>query len=98
VSRSRLVQLFAHDPNADQYTDLQTLVLLNDANESSSFQPFASLSLIPHRLYISHDTVFQIGQRAKLTVIFTFPTLSDTVRRLFQDGLQWTIRSGGNDD
>ena len=98
VSRSRLLQLFAHDPDADQYSDLRTLVILNDANESEPFQPFSGSSLIPHRLYISHDTVFQIGQPAKLTVIFTFTTnLTDPVRKLFQDGLQWAVRSGENE-
>jgi hypothetical protein len=97
VSRSRLVQLFAYDPDADQYSNLQALVILNDANDSASFAPFVGSSLIPHRLYISHDTVFQIGQPAKLTVIFTFTSLPDPVRQLFQDGLQWSVRSGEND-
>src|SRR5262245_3589075 len=97
VSRSKLVQLFAYDPDADLHTDLQTLLLLNDANDSSSFQPFAGLALIPHRLYISHDTVFQIGERAQLTVVFTLSNPTDAARRLFREGLQWTIRSGDND-
>ncbi len=98
VSRSQLVYLFSHDPNADSYTDQQAVVASNEKNESLEFQAFAGTAPIPHRLYLSQDTLFQIGHPTQLTLRFTLDSMSNAIVDLFQKGLRWTIQSSGEQD
>jgi hypothetical protein len=97
VSRSRLAYLVSHDPNADQYTDQQAVVTSNEKNESVPFQPFAGTSLIPHRLYLSQNTLFRINHPTTLTLKFTLDSLPTGIIPLFQTGLRWIIASSGMD-
>lgn len=97
VSRTRLASLYAHDPNGDRYTDQRSVVASNEKNESAPFQPFAGLSLIPHRLYLSHETLFRINHRATLRLVFRLENVTADIRDLFTNGLRWKIRSGEND-
>jgi hypothetical protein len=97
VSRSRLIGLYSHDPGKDQYTQHEAVLAANEQNQSLPFQAFAGLDLIPHRLYLSQDPVFRIGQRTKLTLVFRLEGLSPQMTDLFQNHLQWKIRASSQD-
>ena len=98
VSRSRLSYLYAHDPTHDRYTEQQAVVASNEKNERASFQPFAGSGLIPHRLYLSQDTVFRMNHQTTLTFRFTLASLpTPDVIAFFKNGLCWTIVSSGTD-
>jgi hypothetical protein len=71
VTRSKLVSLAAQEPKEDAYSELAAVLKAGDANEPVSALPFKGMTLMPHRLFISHETLFSISGPARISIIFT---------------------------
>jgi hypothetical protein len=97
VCRSRLMHLFSHNPARDMYADRQSVIAANEQNTDGVFAPFLGTDLIPHRLYLTQDTLFSIRQRTRLTLTFTLADMTADHMELFQNGIRWTIEATGQD-
>ena len=96
VHRSQLLHLYTHDPAGDTYDDRVGVLGWNEKNESMAFKPFVGTTLIPHRLYISQDTLFRVNYPTTVTLVFTLRSLNDTYKSLFSDKLLWKTQASGN--
>lgn len=90
VSRSRLLYAFSHDPAEDRYD-------AHASDGSEGFSPFTGSTLIPHRLHVAQDVLFQLGHAARATMTFTLDRMTEAFATLFRSGLRWSIVSTGAD-
>jgi hypothetical protein len=99
VSRSQLKMLFSHDPIDDRYTNLgeggNDVLTANENNESKEFAAFVGTDLIPHKLCMVQNELFNINHPTQLTLIFTLNEVTDTYISFFENDeqkeLAWKI-------
>jgi len=98
VSRSQLKMLFSHDPSDDRYTNLgkgeDNVLTANENNESKEFAAFVGTDLIPHKLFMAQNELFNINHPTQLTLIFILNEVTDTYMSFFENEpkeLAWKI-------
>ncbi|HVO84769.1 MAG TPA: putative baseplate assembly protein [Syntrophobacteria bacterium] len=97
VHRALLQHLYTLDPADDTYDDHGDVLSANEKNQSLAFQPFVGTPLIPHRLYIGQDTLFQINHPTTVTLEFTLSAWDAAFESFFRNKLLWKTWDGGEE-
>lgn len=88
IVRSRLVALYAIDPNADQIADYS-------AHMINGFTLFDDMQLIEHEIYLGHDRLFNLPQEADLILNFDLSiSESSSIRQDIQIAWEYLSQSG----
>ncbi|UCF92831.1 MAG: putative baseplate assembly protein [Desulfobacterales bacterium] len=98
VIRAQLAGVFAYTPQADKYRTGSALLQANAQNIKQAFAPFDGDTLVPHRIYIAHDTMFAVSAATRIEIAFTIPIDSPpSDADFFTQKLKWFCRAGGQD-
>jgi hypothetical protein len=94
VHRTHLLHLHTLDPGDDRYEDHREVLSANEKNESMTFQPFVGTLLIPHRLHVAQDMLFQIHHPTTVTLEFTLSAWDAAYESFFRKNLRWKTWDG----
>lgn len=98
VVRAQLAAAFVHTPQADTYGDGAPVLEADTQNDKTrlNLKPFEGDTLVPHRLYLSHDTLFAVSAKTRVEIGFSFnnPAVDSD---FFNQQVQWHCKTAGED-